>query len=138
MSRIVVGIVVEQSHVLLVKRRQREGDLMWAFPGGGVQDDEREDEAVQRELLEELGLRVQPVKRLGAREHPSTGAHVAYWLCTRLRADEATTATTLQVLDLDELEEARWVLAREVPSLITSDIFTPVRDALEHMEGGTV
>lgn len=37
----------------------------WAIPGGGVEKDEKHEEAAARELVEEAGVRADPVKRLG-------------------------------------------------------------------------
>lgn len=31
------AIIVEAGRVLMIRRRQREGKLLWAFPGGGIE-----------------------------------------------------------------------------------------------------
>jgi mutator protein MutT len=59
----VVASVIERSGRLLVCQRpteKRHGGL-WEFPGGKVEGDETDFEAVARELAEELGVRVRRV-----------------------------------------------------------------------------
>jgi mutator protein MutT len=57
-NKIVVAVIIRKDKVLLVRRRQPEGDLIWVFPGGSVEPGESEVEAVEREVREEVGLDV--------------------------------------------------------------------------------
>lgn len=60
-SRPFVGVgavVVEEGRVVLVRRRQPPLAGAWSLPGGAVELGETLEEAVRRELLEEIGLRV--------------------------------------------------------------------------------
>jgi ADP-ribose pyrophosphatase YjhB (NUDIX family) len=49
------AVAIHQSHVLL---HRLEGDSFWALPGGRVNPGETARDAVVREFLEELGVRV--------------------------------------------------------------------------------
>jgi 8-oxo-dGTP diphosphatase len=51
--------------ILLVERGGAPLQGYWSLPGGLVETGESLDEAVRREVLEETGLRVQPVEMLG-------------------------------------------------------------------------
>lgn len=51
--------------ILLVERGGAPLKGYWSLPGGLVETGESLDEAVRREVLEETGLRVQPVEMLG-------------------------------------------------------------------------
>ena len=59
--RLNVGIIVinQQNRVLFA---QRSGQNAWQFPQGGVQQGEKLQEALYRELKEELGLKPEDVK----------------------------------------------------------------------------
>jgi double-stranded uracil-DNA glycosylase len=51
-------VVDRAGRVLLVRFRNRHGDVWWATPGGGIEPGETPVEAVRRELAEEAGLAV--------------------------------------------------------------------------------
>lgn len=51
----VVGIVKKENNILLM-RRLKNGQEYYVFPGGGVEDGESYEEALKREMKEELGI----------------------------------------------------------------------------------
>ena len=57
---VVVAAVIEHDGAFLVTRRQKGVHLagLWEFPGGKIQDGESPEEALIRELREELGINV--------------------------------------------------------------------------------
>lgn len=59
----VCGLCWQEDAILMVKHKMGDNDF-WAPPGGGVDFGEPLEEALKRELLEETGLRVTPVKFL--------------------------------------------------------------------------
>ncbi len=59
------GVVISGGRVLLVRRAQEPLKGEWSIPGGLVDLGEALEEAVRRELVEETGLRVEPVGVLG-------------------------------------------------------------------------
>ena len=63
---IVVAAVIEQDGRFLVARRLRGTHLAgyWEFPGGKVQDDETHEEALRRELVEELGTTADGLRKI--------------------------------------------------------------------------
>ena len=57
--QVAVGaILIKEHRILLVKRKNEPGKGEWAIPGGSVKLGETLQEAVEREILEETGLRV--------------------------------------------------------------------------------
>jgi len=58
------GLIVENDSVLLIKHTERAtGRSYWIIPGGGLDDDETEEECVIREVREETNLDVE-IERL--------------------------------------------------------------------------
>lgn len=56
------GIIFNGNQVLLVKRSKPPAEGKWSIPGGVVHLGETLEEAVKRELFEELQVLVQPVR----------------------------------------------------------------------------
>ena len=82
--QIAVGIVERNGRVLISKRKPdaHSGDL-WEFPGGKVHEGEAPEQAVVRELREELGIGVR-VDRFYARvehEYPDRRIELLAYLC---------------------------------------------------------
>jgi ADP-ribose pyrophosphatase YjhB (NUDIX family) len=84
MSRIrYQGAIIRGDQLLLIKHREHKGGRSyWIIPGGGIEAGETEEECVQREMLEETGLKV-TVERLLLDEIIQLNRHKTY-LC---RAD---------------------------------------------------
>jgi 8-oxo-dGTP pyrophosphatase MutT (NUDIX family) len=58
----------EKGCILLLQRS--DGDNLWGFPGGAIELGERADEAVVREVREEIGMEVEPVALIGVYSSP--------------------------------------------------------------------
>ncbi|ASC68348.1 MULTISPECIES: NUDIX hydrolase [Achromobacter] len=57
-----IAAVVRDGRVLLVRRANPPDAGCWAFPGGKIEAGERLEAAVARELLEETGVRAEPLR----------------------------------------------------------------------------
>ena len=62
------GVVVNKGRVLLIRRGQPPLKGRWSLPGGLVEVGETLTQALERELKEETGLRVEPVQIIGVFE----------------------------------------------------------------------
>ncbi|BBH24566.1 hypothetical protein Back11_59110 [Paenibacillus baekrokdamisoli] len=47
------GIIVQGNSVLMVKQFVQRGDIVWNFPGGGIEENETPEQACLREVKEE-------------------------------------------------------------------------------------
>ena len=55
---VVAGLIVEEGLLLVCQRKENVPfPLKWEFPGGKVEKDEAHEDALRRELMEELGIR---------------------------------------------------------------------------------
>ena len=60
-----VAICVRDRRMLVIRRAPSVvAPLVYCFPGGGIEDDESEEEALVREIREEIGVTVRPLRRL--------------------------------------------------------------------------
>lgn len=75
----VVAVAVRQSRFLVIRRSERVvAPGMYCFPGGGIAENECEEQAVVREMREEVGVDVLPIRRLWRSVTP-WGVPLAWW-----------------------------------------------------------
>jgi len=70
-----VGLIVSNNRGEVLWARRRNNSQAWQFPQGGIQKGETPEEAMYRELYEELGLQASDVRCLA-----STQQWHSYWL----------------------------------------------------------
>jgi ADP-ribose pyrophosphatase YjhB (NUDIX family) len=105
-----VQCVIQQGGAILLVRNTY-GRKQWTFPGGSIARGETPEAAIRREVLEEVGLHLQPLHHLGAfeakidykRDHVAAFAGVAP--DRRVAVDPA------------EILEARWFQLQDFPPL---------------------
>jgi 8-oxo-dGTP diphosphatase len=67
---VVAGLIFHDWRVLACQRRRNAAHpLKWEFPGGKVENGESENDALRRELEEELGIQTQGMKRVYQYQH---------------------------------------------------------------------
>lgn len=120
--RIVIGLVRKKSKILLVRRKVKEGNLVWVFPGGKIEEGETEQEALERELMEETNIEAQHFQKIGERIHPETGVHICYWA-----AEHKRRRLRKEFL----LSKAKWKSVKDVFDLITTNLYEPVKKYLK-------
>lgn len=49
------GVILKDEYVLMVKQYVERGDIVWNFPGGGIEHNETPEQAMVREVEEETG-----------------------------------------------------------------------------------
>lgn len=62
-----VGIFIREDDILFEKRRKDEDNYagIWALPGGHKRKKESSEQALKREMREELGIKIMHTKHLG-------------------------------------------------------------------------
>lgn len=104
------GIVSNEfNEILLI---QRDDSRTWANPGGAIEAGELPTEAVSREVEEETGLKVLPVRLVGLYYRPEqTGALLFFFRCLQRGGAIQTSAESLQVRFLPATPLPRPMLA---------------------------
>jgi len=125
-----VAIIVRSGGRMLVIRRARSvvAPLTVCFPGGGIEGGESEEEALVREVREELGVTIRPVRRLWQCA-TAWKVQLAWWL-----AELEPGAVPLP--NPAEVESIHWVTPAEMaamPGLLESN-----RDFLELVRCGRI
>ena len=102
----------EQGRLLMIKRGHEPGAGLWSIPGGRIEPDETDAEALVREMLEETGLAVEVGPLLGSVQRPGLHGDVidirdyaASVIGGTLRpGDDAADARWVEIGDLDSLQ----------------------------------
>jgi 8-oxo-dGTP pyrophosphatase MutT (NUDIX family) len=129
MRRGVTAVIVEQGKLLAIRRStlvSAPGAV--CFPGGGIEADESETDAIVRELQEELGAAIRPIRRLWENVTP-WNVHLAWWRAERIDADDLRP-------HLPEVAEYFWFTPEEMaahPDLLHSN-----REFLTAVERGEI
>jgi mutator protein MutT len=120
-----LGLVVRPApgpaKVLITRRRV--GTVYagyWEFPGGKVEPGESPEDCAAREVREEVGLLVTPLRRLAVVEHTYEHGRVrlSAWVCRE--TEPGGEAEPLEVAD------CRWCTLEEIPW----DEFLPANNAI--------
>ncbi|MGW2036425.1 NUDIX hydrolase [Streptomyces virginiae] len=116
----VAGIVVRDDGRVLVIRRADNGT--WEPPGGVLELDERPEDGVVREVLEETGISVSVERLTGVYKNMSRGVVALVFLCRPVGGQEETSAESTAV---------EWLLPHEVQTTMTEVYAVRVLDALD-------
>jgi 8-oxo-dGTP pyrophosphatase MutT (NUDIX family) len=116
-KRGVVAVICDGNRFLVIRRSQLvRAPGMYCFPGGAIEAGETEEQALCRELVEELSVTGRPLRRLWESVTPWQ-VHLAWWLA------EIDAAATI-VPQPAEVESHHWLTAAEIrklPQLLASN-----------------
>ncbi len=110
-TSVVAVIINDDREVLLTKRNVPPFQGEWVMPGGKIDLGEPIIRAIEREVMEEVGLQVEVVDLLDVFEHVTPGDEnyhfiILYYRCRPLFCDIRH--------NQDEVEEARWVAQQDL------------------------
>ena len=119
------AIILKRDSVLLVERGKSPLEGYWSLPGGVLETGERLEEGIRREVLEETGLAVKPLRVITIFERimPDAVGRIEYhyvlidYLCR-------VTGGTLKAAD--DVSRAEWVARRRLAQYKITEGTLPV------------
>ena len=106
MTIIVVAAIIRRNGKILITRRLDDVHLpgLWEFPGGKVEAYETLDAALEREIFEELGIRIRVTEQVLTVKHqyPSKSVLLHFFNCTIVSGEPQP----IEVADLKWVEPA--------------------------------
>lgn len=107
--RVVAAIIIENGKVFATQRGYGEFKDGWEFPGGKIEPGETPDEAIVREIKEELDTEVEVIELLDTVEYDYPNFHLSMgcFICKIKSGD----------LVLKEHEAAKWLTKDTLGSL---------------------
>ena len=124
MIRVVCGIIFKKDKILLTRRKKGKSlEGFWEFPGGKVEKNENDSDALKRELKEELGLDVLQIDYFTENKHDynSMSINLVAYKCI---ANE----DPRKLVDHDKYE---WVSIREVVNFNLAEADKPILEDLK-------
>ncbi len=124
-----VAIALREKRMLVIRRsRHVVAPLVYCFPGGGIENGESEEEALVRECREEIGVTLNPIRRLWECT-TAWKVQLAWWLAEI--APDAQPAANPR-----EVESIHWFTPLEMASL--SDLLPSNKDFLDLVLSGKI
>ncbi len=99
---VVAAIIKKDDYFLLAKRnKEKYMGLKWEFPGGKVEKDESFEEALSREILEELNVNIEIHNKVAEERYQDDEINIVlhYYMCSLIDTD----------IVLSEHEAIEWV-----------------------------
>ena len=108
-KHVVAAVIRHDGRIFATQRGYGEWKDWWEFPGGKIEPGESAEEALRREIREELGCEIAAGELLTTIEYDYPTFHLSmacYW-CTLVNSEP----------HLLEHEDARWLLPADLPTL---------------------
>jgi ADP-ribose pyrophosphatase len=110
------AIIVEQDRVLLLKRLKEPEAGYWSIPGGAVDFGETIEDALKRELKEELSVDVKIIKLLGVTNHILPEAEI-HWVSPVFLVE--VLSGNPKIMEADKHSDLGWFMISNLPDNIT-------------------
>lgn len=110
---VVAGAIVSAGRLFATQRGYGDWAGWWEFPGGKIEPGEAPEEALRRELREELALEVKVGEEVARVEYDYPKFHLSMrlFLCTPEGEPTLREHSAARWLSKDELETVRWLPA---------------------------
>ena len=123
-------IVNDKNETILLKRtsKTRNGTGFWSKPGGGVEFGEKVEDAVIREIKEELGVDVEIVKFLGFTEGILIDGK-QHWISFNYLAK--IISGEIKNMEPEKHEEIKWFKLDDLPEKVMINTIEPINEYLK-------
>src|SRR3989338_1381069 len=97
---------------VLLLHRNTPKRVQWETPGGKIEEEEESEKTAEREIMEELGVKVKIVKELGRREFAEDGYTMEYvWYLAVIKAGEP------KVMEKEKFDDFRYFSWEELKAM---------------------
>ena len=114
---VVAAIIISENKILCVQRGENKYNYIskkYEFPGGKIENGESKEEAIKREIYEELRMKIRELKEFVTvyHEYPDFQLTMHSYICTCEDCFlELTEHIDFQWLDINELRGLDWAAA---------------------------
>ncbi|HCK88651.1 MAG TPA: hypothetical protein DHW39_07555 [Erysipelotrichaceae bacterium] len=114
---VTAAVIRDRDRIFATQRGYGEYKDGWEFPGGKIEENETSEEALIREIREELNMQIRVLKYLGTAECDYPGFHLSMdcWLCEITEGrPELLEHEAARWLKKDELDSVAWLPADQM------------------------
>src|SRR5574344_728592 len=106
---VVAAIIIKDNKVFATQRGYGEFKDWWEFPGGKIESGETPEEALKREIIEELDTEISVDKYLTTvdYDYPSFHLNMRCYICHIIKGK----------LELLEAEQAKWLTIKDIDTV---------------------
>ena len=111
---VVAAIIKKENKIFITRRGYGEFVDMWEFPGGKIEEGESREEALHREIKEELELEINNLDFLTTVDYDYSNFHLTMhcYLCEIAGGELKLNAhNDAKWIELSELDDQKWVPA---------------------------
>jgi 8-oxo-dGTP diphosphatase len=117
-------VLIEENKVLLIRRASEPFKGEWAIPGGRIEDDETAEDCLKREMREETGLDVEPIRLTGLYSDPKRDPRKVIAACYLVKRIGGRLEAG------DDAGEAAWFALDDLPKKLAADHKKILEDAI--------
>ncbi len=123
-------IINDKDETLLVKRgiNSKNEVGVWSKPGGAVEFGERVEDAVKREIKEELDVDIELTKFLSFTNHIINSEN-QHWVTFNYLAKIIKGEP--KIMEPEKIAEIKWFNLRSLPEKLSQTTLEPIKDYLE-------
>ncbi len=124
--RVVAAVIREGDKIFSTARGYGEYKGWWEFPGGKIEQGESPEQALAREIREELSAEIEVGELIATVEYDYSAFHLSmdcFWAAIKSGQLELKEAEAARWLTKEELDDVKWLpadreLVEEIKSLI--------------------
>ena len=105
-TNVVAGVITKKNLFFIAQRnRNKHLGLKWEFPGGKVEKNETNEDALKREIKEELNIKIFVKKKIAEEKYKDETIDIMlhYYICKIING----------VVSLNEHENSMWILKND-------------------------
>jgi ADP-ribose pyrophosphatase YjhB (NUDIX family) len=120
------AVIIKEDKILLIKRGANPFKGFWALPGGYVEWDESVEDAVKREVQEELGVIIESSRLIGVYSKPERHPKQVINMAHAVSISGTPTAG-------DDALESQWFSLNDMPTELAFDHKVIINDYLSSL-----